>query len=449
MQYGIQRSCPNPRASLPNRGSKIMNRPLVLLVEDNPDDEFLLRDVFTHLPNTYRITTLKDGEAAVDYLSGEGCFSDRVHYPIPSLVLLDVNLPGMSGLEVLSWIRCNLECRDLAVVVLSGSKSPVHIQRAYDLGTNSYLIKPVNPRSLQDAIGLLSIGREDSFRVLLLDDCADDRALAADELRCAFPKVEIDEATGMVEMETAIECGEYDLVITDYQMHAINGLTVLRTVKALRPDCPVILYTGTGSELIAVEAMKSGLDDYLMKSNEKIARLAVSVRSVLGRTSQRRALPESEERFRMTFEQAAVGMAHVDPAGHYLRVNQRLCDILGYSREEMRCLTFQQITHPDDLERDLTYYGRLLAGDISTNSTEQRYVRKDGSFIWIQATASLVRDASGHPKYFISVVQDISERRRAEEALRLSEEQLRQSQNWRQSGNLQAALFMTSTTCSP
>ena len=129
------------------------------------------------------------------------------------------------------------------------------------------------------------------------------------------------------------------------------------------------------------------------------------------------ALRESEERFRATFEQAAVGIAQVGLDGHWLRVNQRLCDIVGYTREELLQCTFQDITHPDDLNSDLDYIRQVLAGEIQTYSMEKRYLRKDQSLVWVNLTVGLVRDPSGAPLYFVSVVEDIAARKRAQEEL--------------------------------
>ena len=129
-------------------------------------------------------------------------------------------------------------------------------------------------------------------------------------------------------------------------------------------------------------------------------------------------LRESEERFRATFDQAAVGIAHVAPNGKFLRVNQKLCEIVGYSADELMALTFQELTHPQDLDADLENVRRVLAGHIKTYSLEKRYYRKDGSIVWINLTVSLVRDDAGDPKYFISVIEDISWRKTAEEQLR-------------------------------
>jgi PAS domain S-box-containing protein len=129
------------------------------------------------------------------------------------------------------------------------------------------------------------------------------------------------------------------------------------------------------------------------------------------------ALREGEARFRATFEQAAVGMANAALDGAWLRVNRRLYEMLGYTEAELLARSFQDITHPDDLEADLDNVRRLLTGEIATYSMEKRYVRKDGATLWIELTASLVRDAAGAPLHFISVIADISARKAAEAAL--------------------------------
>ena len=129
----------------------------------------------------------------------------------------------------------------------------------------------------------------------------------------------------------------------------------------------------------------------------------------------------SEERFRMTFEQAAVGVAHVSPDGRFLRINQKFCDIVGYTKKEMQTRKFQEITHPDDLAADLEYMQQVLAGEIKTYSMKKRYFRKDKSIVWINLTVSLLRKETGDPDYFIAIVEDISEQMRAQLLLSESE----------------------------
>lgn len=137
------------------------------------------------------------------------------------------------------------------------------------------------------------------------------------------------------------------------------------------------------------------------------------------------ALRASEERFRRTFENAAVGMVLADPAGRWLRVNEKYCEIVGYTREELFAKSWRDITHPDDLEADLSNFGRLLAGAIPMFGLQKRYIRKDGAHVWVNLTVSLVRDERGQPDYLIAIVEDITERKEAERRLQVSEERLR------------------------
>jgi PAS domain S-box-containing protein len=137
------------------------------------------------------------------------------------------------------------------------------------------------------------------------------------------------------------------------------------------------------------------------------------------------ALRESEHRFRGTFENAAVGFANVSLDNRFTRLNQRFCEIAGYPEEELLNKTWQEITHPQDLEADLDQYSKLRDGLIDSYQMEKRYVRKDGSPIWIDLTGSVQRDQLGRPEYYIAVIEDITARKRAEEALRESEERYR------------------------
>jgi len=139
------------------------------------------------------------------------------------------------------------------------------------------------------------------------------------------------------------------------------------------------------------------------------------------------ALRESEQMFRATFDQAAVGITLVSPDLRYLRVNDKFCDIVGYSQDELRSMGLRDTNPPAALSDATSFLARLAAGEVVGHQLREReLVRKDGSRVWVAIAVSLVRGASGEPRYFVSVIQDISEAKRAAAALRESEEQFRQ-----------------------
>jgi PAS domain S-box-containing protein len=148
------------------------------------------------------------------------------------------------------------------------------------------------------------------------------------------------------------------------------------------------------------------------------------VRDISERKRIERALQESEERFRLTIDEAPVGMALVALDGRFVRVNRALCEIVGYSAAELTGLTFQAITHPDDLDKDSAAAGQLVRGEIPRYQREKRYLSKDGTIVDVMLSASLLRDRNGTPRYFISQIEDIRERKRAETALKESEQRL-------------------------
>jgi PAS domain S-box-containing protein len=138
-------------------------------------------------------------------------------------------------------------------------------------------------------------------------------------------------------------------------------------------------------------------------------------------------LPESEEKFRASFDYASIGMALVDLKGRFIQVNKSLCKMLGFSEKELLSKTFQVLTHPDDLKTDLNFQGHLLREEINHYQIEKRYITKKGSPIWVQLNVSIVHGSDGKPLYLIKQVQDISSQKRIADFLRESEERFRNS----------------------
>ena len=129
----------------------------ILLVEDNEDDALLIQRAFRRIGSVHPMQRLSDGEQALAYLAGDGAYSDREAHPLPALVLLDLKLPRRSGFEVLEWLRGQPGLRRLPVVVLTSSRESRDVDRAADLGANSYLVKPVHFDALQELIRALGL----------------------------------------------------------------------------------------------------------------------------------------------------------------------------------------------------------------------------------------------------------------------------------------------------
>jgi PAS domain S-box-containing protein len=156
-----------------------------------------------------------------------------------------------------------------------------------------------------------------------------------------------------------------------------------------------------------------------------LVRLIGTVTDITDHTRASDALRESEERFAGAFEHAPIGVALTAPDGRWLKVNRALCELVGYTEAELLTRTFQGMTHPDDLASDLERMRRLMAGDVRAYQMEKRYLHADGHFVTVLLNVSLVRDAVGAPRYFIAQIQDITERKLAEQALRTSTEEFR------------------------
>jgi DNA-binding NtrC family response regulator len=199
------------------------------------------------------------------------------------------------------------------------------------------------------------------IRILHIDDSVLDRQLVKDALLKENDDFEVVEADSREKFEKHLAEGKFNLVLSDFNILGFDGLQVLEVVRHKDPNIPVIIVTGTGSEEVAIQAMKMGAADYVIKSVKHIQALAPTIKSVLEhkKTQDERrrvqaALIESEENFRNLFENSPVGksMTRLDGSVH---VNHSFCDMVGYSEEEMKTKKWMDITHPDDIQESADY----------------------------------------------------------------------------------------------
>ncbi len=153
------------------------------------------------------------------------------------------------------------------------------------------------------------------------------------------------------------------------------------------------------------------------KTDGSFDRTHCIMQDITQRKIEEETIRENEERLSVIFEQAAVGMSYGPAYEGYAQINQKYCDIIGYSKDEMKYLSFEQITYPEDLIKDKAYFDQLLAEEIDTFSLEKRYIKKDGSLVWANLTVSLIKRNIDKKPYVLAILEDISERKKSEEEM--------------------------------
>jgi len=186
-------------------------------------------------------------------------------------------------------------------------------------------------------------------------------------------------------------------------------------------DTHFMIRDASGKRILGMGTITRDITEARRISNEREQLLSREQEARRLAEAANEQLRESEERFRLTIDDAPIGMALVALDGRFARVNRALCELTGYSSDELTKLTFPDITHPDDLNSDIALARRLVGGEIPRYHVEKRYIRKNGSIVDIMVSASMLRGHDGAPLYGIAQIQDITERKRAEVALRLSE----------------------------
>jgi diguanylate cyclase (GGDEF)-like protein/PAS domain S-box-containing protein len=254
------------------------------------------------------------------------------------------------------------------------------------------------------------------IRILYVDDSAHDRALVRDALEQEHGGFHVTEANSRAVFEAHLAKGEFDLVLSDFNILGFDGLQVIDIVAARRPDLPVIIVTGTGSEEIGVEAMKRGAADYVIKTLRHIRRLPQSILMVLETKRLRQEketadvqLKESEALFHTLAKVAPVGIFRTDADGGHVYSNQRWSDIAGISQQAATGRGWTTALHPDDRRRVAEAWYRSVASGVPFQS-EYRFQRPDGSIAWaLEQAAPDVGDA-GEVRGYVGTIIDITER---------------------------------------
>jgi PAS domain S-box-containing protein len=260
------------------------------------------------------------------------------------------------------------------------------------------------------------------LHLLILGGSAEDADLVRRELEKAAFTFTAQHAGNRDEFLQALRESHADLVLADDAMSGFDPLSALKLLHAERPKTPLIVLCDTLPVEKAAEVLRAGAADLIARN--RLSRLPAAIERMRREADERNrkhlleaALDPAESRFRAVFEGSSLGIAIEDLSGKILDSNRALRQMLGYTAEDFHHITRRDFTHARDHKEETEHFKRLLSGDSPFYQAEKRFVRKDGRIIWGLLTVALARDAEGEPEFPIAMIEDITERQRAEEAL--------------------------------
>ncbi|HEY1228906.1 MAG TPA: PAS domain S-box protein, partial [Ramlibacter sp.] len=262
------------------------------------------------------------------------------------------------------------------------------------------------------------------IRILVVDDSPDDRMLVIREIRKVIPQAHVDEAGGPQEFEALLRDPAWDVAITDFQLRWSTGLDVFQRLRRAVPELPVIMFTASGSEEVAVEAMKQGLDDYITKTTKHYGRVPYAVLACAQRRRQKaeieaanRALRTSESLYRTLSDATPDFVWICDPQGRAEFANGRWQEYTGYTLERLNAEGWQALNHPDDNAKVVAAWNESLARRAA-NEVEYRYRRHDGTYRWFLGRIVPLDISESGVAHWMGLATDIHERKLMEQDLR-------------------------------
>lgn len=415
----------------------------VMLIEDSPEDRAVYR--------RYLQSNFEEEYTFIEAESGTEAFTLYWQNNV-DVVLLDYMLPDMNGLEWFAQWQQQTAINSSPIIVITGQGDENIAVQFLKMGAADYLVKGQLSKeklkhSIDRAISLKNLQREKEDLVTQLiarnEELARKNRLYQIEISKRKSLIEIINQIPLVVYAKEVDAteqlsGKLWLVNREFcRVFALEEAQVIgKSDRELFPEAVADAFAANDRLVMATKKPLTTEERVFHQDGELHTYLSLKfpffnqqqqMESIIGIATDitqekqiKSELKKTEAKFRNTFEQAAVGIAYVAPNGKWLRVNQKLCQIVGYSKEELRQKTFQDITYAEDLDTDLEYVRQLLSGEIATYSMEKRYIRRDGNLIWINLTVSLVRKDNGEPDYLISVVEDIGDRKQLEFSLQKS-----------------------------
>ena len=369
-----------------------------------------------------------------------------------AVILLDVNMPGMDGFEVARLVREHPRLERTPIIFVTAvNVSEFDRLRGYEVGAIDYIAVPIVPEILRSKVAVLvELHRRRSELQQLNHALAEARAQRDAEHAKALAYKEA-QLRAVFEHPTAVIVvlraeRNADDEVTDWIYHEANAsaLELLGTTRdaligrrvsevippdragVVRDRCTRVLLTNTPAHYESRFGTRDFLATIYSIGDDCVVSSGVDVTE---RSRAEAALRDSERRYRALVEDAPVAVAHNTMDGRFEYANHAFCDLVGYTLDELRTMTWQEITHPDDLPEDLALGRRVLTHQQPHYTLEKRYIRKNGSTVWVELFGNFVLDDRGKPVQGVAVAIDISARKQADAALRQSEERFRDLAN--------------------
>jgi PAS domain S-box-containing protein len=410
---------------------------VILIVDDTLTNLEVLFGCLTDAG--FKILVAEDGESAIA----------NAKYALPDLILLDILMPGLDGFETCRRLKTDEATAEIPVIFMTALAETVDKVKGFSLGAVDYITKPFQQEEVlarvQTHVSLRQLTRQLREKNERLEQEIQERqrkeaALSQSEERFRLVVEGVkDYAIFMLDPDGRIVSWNAGARrIKGYQADEIIGQSFSRFYpnKDVERGYPQQLLA-TAADVGRVESIgwrvrKDGSRFWAnvvitalrdregnLRGFSKVTRdITDAYEQATLRQQAEEALRESEERFHQAFENAAIGMALVSLDGHWLQINRSLCEMLGYSEQELLATTFQAVTHPDDLEIGLNYFQQMLSGEIRSCQFEKRYLHKLGHTVWAMLSSSMIRDARTQPLYIVTQIEDITARKQALEELR-------------------------------
>ncbi|MGC3991235.1 MAG: response regulator [Chthoniobacteraceae bacterium] len=388
----------------------------ILIVDDSEFDVELTMNALQENHVANGLDVARDGAEALDYLYRRGAFATRPNQ-LPTVVLLDLKMPKVDGLEVLRTMKSEPAFKMIPVVMLTSSREEQDLLKCYDLGANAYVVKPVDFAEFVNAVKQLGVfwalineippppqrsplpmktgaSEDRKIYVIHLEDDPLDREWVSATLSRSGINMDLVQVDNHEAFLSALSRQQPDIIISDYSMPGYNGVKALQLVKLRRTEAPFIFFSGTMGEDAAIESLKNGATDYVLKQHPE--RLIAAVRRALQEAGERRARMVAEEKIR---EQAALldeardAICLNDLDQVVLYWNKGAERLYGWSREEAVGRNANELL----LQNNVLTAMKTLISDGEWQG-ELRQTTRSGGKLTVQSRWTLIRDDAGLPK---------------------------------------------------